>query len=326
MSVDKLKNLYTSFNYPGSNNHEDFFNKAVYPRIKHNIFTSILEVGCGTGEVLKDISNKFKEQNITAIDFTKKSLEIAKKNFSKNDRVHIKEVDILDNNLNKIIGKFDFIHCQGVLHHLQDPEKGIANLKKCLNDNGILYIWVYFKEGRREISDIKEIMNFFSNKNYQDQLRILKNILNIRTSVKRNNKFKRYLKKKTNYGILSNLAKVLILIEEFGLYTSIKKIIKIIKNKYDLKNISSSNQTDIGLADEYLNPLEHFFSYQEFIELVERNDLEIFEIIDGISQNIYNLGSGNLSIEKEILDLNDIQKNRLIELLDKPRGIGFLIR
>ena len=157
MSSQKLKKMYSLLPYPGENNHENFFIKGVYPYIKDCDFENILEAGCGTGAVLSDIVKMYPESNVIAIDFTEKSLKKAKEKFNDNTKVNFKLLDLISNKM-KDIGQFDFIHCQGVLHHLDDPEKGLKNLFDCLKPDGKLYLWVYLKKGRQEISDIKELM------------------------------------------------------------------------------------------------------------------------------------------------------------------------
>lgn len=70
--TNSLKELYNKFSYPASgNNHDNFFRLGVYPHIKNNKFKKILDLGCGTGEILTDIANLYPKSKITAIDFTK---------------------------------------------------------------------------------------------------------------------------------------------------------------------------------------------------------------------------------------------------------------
>ena len=41
------------------------------------------------------------------------------------------------------LGKFDFIYCQEVLHHIENPKVGFENLVKVLKENGEIAIYVY---------------------------------------------------------------------------------------------------------------------------------------------------------------------------------------
>ncbi len=44
-------------------------------------------------------------------------------------------------------GSFDFVHCNGVLHHLRDPGAGFRELARALRDGGALYVSVYGRGG-----------------------------------------------------------------------------------------------------------------------------------------------------------------------------------
>jgi 2-polyprenyl-3-methyl-5-hydroxy-6-metoxy-1,4-benzoquinol methylase len=45
------------------------------------------------------------------------------------------------------LGKFDFIECSGVLHHLKNPEAGFRAVVANVRPGGHLHCWVYAKEG-----------------------------------------------------------------------------------------------------------------------------------------------------------------------------------
>lgn len=107
----------------------------------------ILEVGCGTGQ----LSNYFAIGNnneIIAIDATFESLKLAK-NFSNKNNINNIEyvnVDIFDDTLSEEY--FDFIWCNGVLHHTKDPYLAFKITLKSLKKNGYILIGLYNKYGR----------------------------------------------------------------------------------------------------------------------------------------------------------------------------------
>ena len=242
--------------------------------------------------------------------------------FTDNSKVHFELVDLMSDKM-KQIGKFDFIHCQGVLHHLDDPEKGLKNLVDCLKHDGKIYLWVYLEKGRQEISDIKELMLPFADKNLDTKLDIVKNLISLRISAKRNKKHKRYLNKSNKIGLLGNFAKFLLMVEQYGLLYSISKIRHIFLAQF-FKNKKRIYQANIGLADTFLNPNEYFFNINELFELFKKNDLKVDFVVDGISRNLEDLGSGNMPVKKEIIAMDNKWKWRLIELFDEPRGVGVL--
>ncbi len=108
---------------------------------------TILEVGCGTGQ----LSNYFAlntNNNIVALDPTIESLKLAK-NFS--DQNQIKNInfvnaDIFDEVLSDNF--FDFIWCNGVLHHTKNPKKAFNIVAKSLKAKGYILVGLYNKIGR----------------------------------------------------------------------------------------------------------------------------------------------------------------------------------
>ena len=80
----------------------------------------ILEVGCGTGQLSIYFSIGTNNE-VVGLDPTIESLVLAKNFSEKNNISNIKLVnaDIFDDVLND--NYFDFIWCNGVLHHTKDP-------------------------------------------------------------------------------------------------------------------------------------------------------------------------------------------------------------
>ena len=107
----------------------------------------ILEVGCGTGQlsIYFSIGNN---NLIVSLDTTIESLIIAK-NFAKKNKIeNIRFVhsDIFDDVLAE--NYFDFIWCNGVLHHTQKPGEGFEIITRSLKKDGYILIGLYNKYGR----------------------------------------------------------------------------------------------------------------------------------------------------------------------------------
>lgn len=110
----------------------------------------VLVAGCGTGEGAILSALAFPTVKYTFVDISVASLNMAKKYVEelKIKNVEFFEADIMTMNLEK---KFDIVISTGVIHHLSDPSRGVANLKKHLEDYGVLSAMVYGEYGRFEI-------------------------------------------------------------------------------------------------------------------------------------------------------------------------------
>ena len=107
----------------------------------------VLEVGCGTGQLSIYFSIGTNNE-VVGLDPTIESLELAKNFSEKNNISNIKLVnaDIFDDVLKD--NYFDFIWCNGVLHHTKDPYGAFKILIKSLKINGYVLIGLYNKYGR----------------------------------------------------------------------------------------------------------------------------------------------------------------------------------
>jgi SAM-dependent methyltransferase len=108
---------------------------------------NILEVGCGTGQLALYFAIGT-NNNVVGLDPTIESLMLAQ-NFAKdNDISNIEFVnaDIFDDVLKDEV--FDFIWCNGVLHHTKNPYVAFEILIKSLKKKGYVLIGLYNKVGR----------------------------------------------------------------------------------------------------------------------------------------------------------------------------------
>ena len=107
----------------------------------------ILEVGCGTGQLAIYFSIGT-NNNVVGLDPTIQSLKLGKDFAINNNILNITFVnadifdDVLDDNY------FDFIWCNGVLHHTRDPYGAFKILVNSLKPNGYVLIGLYNKYGR----------------------------------------------------------------------------------------------------------------------------------------------------------------------------------
>ena len=116
----------------------------------------ILDAGCGTGVSTDYLAHLNPSAEITAIDISAGTLAVAQERCRRSgvvDRIHFQQLSLYD--VDQLPGEFDHINCVGVLHHLADPDRGLAALASKLAPGGILHIFVYAEIGRAEIRQMQ---------------------------------------------------------------------------------------------------------------------------------------------------------------------------
>ena len=107
----------------------------------------VLEVGCGTGQ-LSIFFSIGTNNKIVGLDPTDESLQLAS-NFSQSNKienVNFVNADIFDDVLQD--NYFDFIWCNGVLHHTKNTQTALKESIKYLKKDGYILVGLYNKIGR----------------------------------------------------------------------------------------------------------------------------------------------------------------------------------
>ncbi|ADE30054.1 Putative methyltransferase [Rickettsia prowazekii str. Rp22] len=136
-----------------------------------------LIAGGGTGDSAIYLAEQLKDKNaeIIYLDFSKPSMEIAQKRAEVRGLKNIKWIhNSILNIPNLKLGKFDYINCTGVLHHLANPDEGLKNLKASLKPTGGMGLMVYAKYGRTGVYQIQDLMKMI-NKNAQNRIEEIMN-------------------------------------------------------------------------------------------------------------------------------------------------------
>ena len=137
----------------------------------------VLEVGCGTGQLAIYLALGTNNR-VVGLDSTIESLKLAA-DFSKKqniDNIDFINADIFDDVLTDKY--FDFIWCNGVLHHTKDPYKAFRVLIKSLKNEGYVLIGLYNKFGRIRTVFRRYMFKIFGSKYldiFDPTLRNLKN-------------------------------------------------------------------------------------------------------------------------------------------------------
>ena len=103
--------------------------------INKNDKMEVLDLGCGPGELISELTNKFKNIEITGIDFSEKMLEISNKRNPL--ATHIK-MDTAE--LSKLEGKYDIIICTHSLPYYKEPKDVFKQLHRVLSSDGKILV------------------------------------------------------------------------------------------------------------------------------------------------------------------------------------------
>jgi SAM-dependent methyltransferase len=106
----------------------------------------VLEIGCGIGT--DTISFARAGAQVTAVDLTEKSLEVARqraKVFGLEDRVRFLQADAEKLSQSVPVEHYDLVYSFGVIHHTPQPEKVIEEIRKYVGPDSTVKIMVYYR-------------------------------------------------------------------------------------------------------------------------------------------------------------------------------------
>src|SRR5271165_5281645 len=118
----------------------------------------VLEVGCGTGQLSNFLGLTW-GRTVFAADACLNSLKLAER-FRKANQ--IKSVAFLQMNLFQPVFRpdtFDFVICNGVLHHTSDPFLGFQTIAKLVKPGGVILIGLYNKYSRLATDLVRLMLN-----------------------------------------------------------------------------------------------------------------------------------------------------------------------
>lgn len=96
----------------------DYFNQEKFSFASKLFLESktVVEIGCGTGELSKKIKDTFDNVSVIGTDLSQSGIDFANKNYAK-DGLHFSCLDLL----NQESGSFDISICSNVLEHFKEP-------------------------------------------------------------------------------------------------------------------------------------------------------------------------------------------------------------
>ena len=121
----------------------------------------VLVAGGGTGDGTVFLAEQLRgaDAEVVHLDFSRASLDIAQRRAEVRGLANIRWVhDSLLNLPRLALGKFDYINCSGVLHHLADPDEGLRALLGALADDGAIGLLLYGSVGRTGVYQMQELL------------------------------------------------------------------------------------------------------------------------------------------------------------------------
>lgn len=124
----------------------------VLNRIQELRFSNLLDVGCGTGELLKQLAAEHTDAHFTGVDLSEKMLDVAKGKLDETVGLVLGDSEALPFDADS----FDLVICNDSFHHYPHPQKAISEFWRVLKEGGALLISDYWKP-----FPVRQIMNFF---------------------------------------------------------------------------------------------------------------------------------------------------------------------
>ncbi|MBE1582258.1 class I SAM-dependent methyltransferase [Nonomuraea angiospora] len=169
--------FYIDNPYPMHGNHGGLYEKELRHFFESLSPHRILDAGCGTGAMTCQLAMHFPEASVLAVDRSTASIELARQRHGGLPNVTFEVLD-LETEVPGGGDVFDFIFCQGVLHHMNDPAAALRNIYAATSQDMAGYIWLYSRHGRVEIAQIRELLAIFGaeNRPVEDLLAILETV------------------------------------------------------------------------------------------------------------------------------------------------------
>lgn len=140
------------------------------PMINHYCFAGkqtfkdgfrVLVAGGGTGDATIFLAEQLRATNaeIVHLDLSAASIELAQQRARIRKLGNIRWVQDSILNIPELdLGRFDYINCCGVLHHLADPDAGLRALTSVLAPHGAIALMVYGAIGRTGIYHMQQLL------------------------------------------------------------------------------------------------------------------------------------------------------------------------
>jgi ubiquinone/menaquinone biosynthesis C-methylase UbiE len=148
-------------------------NALMFKTLSINENDHILEIGFGTGKLIKEIADNMDNGFIEGVDFSDTMVEIAKKKnimHSKTGKVKIHLGDFNDIHFDK--NCFDKIFTVNTIYFWKNPEKTISKIYKLLKSGGKLFIGLHEKSEMEKMPLDRNIFKYYSIQDLKELLSV----------------------------------------------------------------------------------------------------------------------------------------------------------
>ena len=153
-TVGDVRTMYETYPYPSPT-----VGDTLIPDVANSLYTifgedglsgqRILDAGCGTGQRLLAVARRYPKAQFVGLDMTAASIAVAE---ALSQRHGIQNVEFCTSELLDFSPEyaFDVILSIGVVHHLENPSRGIQFLTSLLSESGVLILWLYHALGEHQ--------------------------------------------------------------------------------------------------------------------------------------------------------------------------------
>lgn len=168
--ADKKQKSIKAFNQQAATYDQDLRGRharSLYPVLAEKLsflsYHSALDLGCGTGEMLRLLSEQDKTKELTGLDISEKMLAAAEAKLK--DRVRLVLGD--SEHLPFPDRSFDIVYCNDSFHHYPAPEKVLAEVRRVLADHGTFLMGDCWQPAAGRV-----IMNFYMRHSNEGDVKI----------------------------------------------------------------------------------------------------------------------------------------------------------
>ncbi len=170
-TTDRVRDHYSHYPFPAFDADADDLPETMYGRLSFDRLIlwpwrrnldglRVLDAGCGTGPITVRMAVENPEIEITAIDLSEPSLDIARRlaeRFGVQDQIRFMHLPIAQ--VERVGQEFDYILSVGVLHHLSDPLAGLQALAGVLAPDGGMALMLYGEYGLAWVKHLQKLLS-----------------------------------------------------------------------------------------------------------------------------------------------------------------------